>query len=144
LFLYLEMALLKYLMLKRRNTMNTCSECLLDSSGLLVITMFSGSITATNSSVAKVLENQQKQAETKRPHGEYQIYTYYVIRIYTYGVEIFLGKCPTTISSWVTTTVYILCTSASYSCDCLHMFFGSFLKTQKFYMVSKNLFPKCL
>jgi len=25
----------------------------------------------------------------------------------TYGVEIFLGKCPTTISSWITATAYI-------------------------------------
>jgi len=46
--------------------MNTCSECLPDSSGPLAITMLSGSINATNSSVAKVLEKQQKQAETKR------------------------------------------------------------------------------
>jgi len=49
-------------MLKRRDTMNTCSECLPDASGPLVIIMPSGSITATNSSVAKVLEKQQKQA----------------------------------------------------------------------------------
>jgi len=40
--------------------MNTCSECLPDTSGPLVITMPSGSITATSSSVAKVLEKQQK------------------------------------------------------------------------------------
>jgi len=36
-----------------------------NASGPLAITMPSGSITATNSSVAKVLEKQQKQAETK-------------------------------------------------------------------------------
>ena len=71
------MALLKYLMLKQRDTMETYSECLPDASGSLVITMPSGSITATNPSVAKVLEKQQKQAETKRPctHSEYLIYT---------------------------------------------------------------------
>jgi len=45
-----------------------------DSSGPLAITMPSGSITAANSSVAKMLEKQQKQAETKRLCGEYQIY----------------------------------------------------------------------
>jgi len=65
------MALLKYLMLERRDTLHTCSECLPDSSGLLAITIPSGSITAANSSVVKVLEKQQKQAETKRPCGEY-------------------------------------------------------------------------
>jgi len=65
------MALLKYPTLKQRNITNTCSECLLDASGPLVITMPSGSITVTNSSVAKVLEKQQKQSETKRPHGQY-------------------------------------------------------------------------
>jgi len=42
-----------------------------DASGPLAITMPSGSITATNSSAAKVLEKQQKQAEIKRPHGQY-------------------------------------------------------------------------
>ena len=36
--------------------------------------MPSGSITATNSSVVKMLEKQQKQAETKKPRGEYRIY----------------------------------------------------------------------
>jgi len=41
-----------------------------DASGPLVITMPSGSIAAGNSSVAKVLEKQQKQAETKKLHGE--------------------------------------------------------------------------
>jgi len=56
--------------------MNACSECLPDASGPLAITMPSGSITATNSSVAKLLEKQQKQAETKNLHGEYQIYIY--------------------------------------------------------------------
>jgi len=71
LLMYLEMALCKYLTLKQHNTTNTCSECLPDSSGPLAITMLSGSITATNLSVAKVLEKQQKQAETKRPYGEY-------------------------------------------------------------------------
>jgi len=50
-------------------------ECLPDASGSLVIEMPSGSITATNSSVAKVLEKQQKQAKTKRLRGEYRIYT---------------------------------------------------------------------
>jgi len=69
--LYLEMALLKYFMLKRCDTMNTCSECLPDSSGLLAITMPSGSITAANSNVVKVLEKQQKQVEAKMPCGEY-------------------------------------------------------------------------
>jgi len=52
LFLYLEMALLKYLTLKWCDTTNTLSECLLDASGPLAIC---GSITAANSSVAKVL-----------------------------------------------------------------------------------------
>jgi len=93
--------------------MNTCSDCLPNASGSLAITMSSGFITATNSSVVKVLEKQQKQAETKRPRGEYRIYTYYIIRIYMYGVEIFLGKCPTTISSWVTATAHVSCTSAN-------------------------------
>jgi len=63
--LYLEMALLKCFMLKQCNTMNTCSECLPDSSGPLAITIPSGSIIATNSSIVKMLEKQQKQAETK-------------------------------------------------------------------------------
>jgi len=49
-------------MLKQRDTMNTCSECLPDASGPPTITMPSGSITAANSSVAKVLEKQKKQA----------------------------------------------------------------------------------
>jgi len=75
---------------------NTCLECLPDDSGPLAITMPSGSSTAINSSVAKVLE---KQAESKRRHGQHQIYAHYIIRIYVYGVEIFLCKCPTTISS---------------------------------------------
>jgi len=83
-FLNLEMALLKYLTLKQSDTMNTCSECLLNASGPLVITMSSGSITAANSSVVKVLEKQQKQAETKKSRGEYLIYNYYIIRIYIY------------------------------------------------------------
>jgi len=56
----LEMALLRYLMLKRHNTTNTCLECLPDASGPLAITMPSGFITATNSSVAKVLEKSSK------------------------------------------------------------------------------------
>jgi len=56
------MAFLKYLTLKQCDTINTCLECLPDASGPLAITMPSGSITATNSSVAKVLEKQQKQA----------------------------------------------------------------------------------
>jgi len=43
--------------------MNTCSECLPDTSGPLAITMPSGSITAANSSLVKMLEKQQKQAE---------------------------------------------------------------------------------
>jgi len=81
-------------MLKQHDTTNTCSKCLPDASGPLAITMPSGSITADNSSVAKVLEKQQKQAETKKLCGEYRVYMYYIIRIYTYGVEIFLGKCP--------------------------------------------------
>jgi len=68
------MAPLKYLTLKWHDTTNTFSEFLPDSSGLLAITMPSGSITVANSSVVKVLEKQQKQAEPKRPHGEYQIY----------------------------------------------------------------------
>jgi len=42
-----------------------------DASGPLAITMPSGSITAANSSVVEVLEKQQKQAETERPHGQY-------------------------------------------------------------------------
>jgi len=50
------MALLKYLTLKRSDATNTCSECLPDASGPLAITMPSDSITAANSSVAKVLE----------------------------------------------------------------------------------------
>jgi len=51
--------------------MNTCSECFPDASGPLVIKMPSGSITAANSNVVKVLEKQQKQAETKKLCGEY-------------------------------------------------------------------------
>jgi len=54
------MALLKYLMLKQRDTMNTCSECLLYASGPLEITMPSGSITAANSSVAEVLRKSSR------------------------------------------------------------------------------------
>ena len=71
------MALLKYLKLKRRDTTKTYSECLPDASGPLAITIPNGSITAANSSVTKVLEKQQKQAETKRPctRGEYRVYT---------------------------------------------------------------------
>ena len=65
------MALLKYLTLKRRNTSKPSSECLSDPSGPLAITMPSGSITAANSSVAKVLEH----PETRKLRGEYQIYT---------------------------------------------------------------------
>jgi len=62
--------------------MNTCSECLPDASGPLAITMPSSSITATNSGVAKVLKKQQKQAETKKPHGEYlNIYVLYCLNI---------------------------------------------------------------
>ena len=61
------MALLKYLKLKWLDTTKTYSECLPDASSPLAITMPSGSITAANSSVTKVLEKQQKQAETKRP-----------------------------------------------------------------------------
>jgi len=58
-------------MLKRRDTTNTCSECLPDASGPLAITMPSGSITTANSSLVKMLEKQQKQAETKlKPCGE--------------------------------------------------------------------------
>ena len=68
------MALLKYLTLKRHNTTKTSSECLPDASGPLAITMPSGSITATNSSVAKVLEH----PETRKQRGEYQIYSYMV------------------------------------------------------------------
>ena len=64
------MALLKYLTLKRHNTAKTSSECLPDASGPLAITMLSGSITATNSSVAKVLQH----PETRKQRGEYQIY----------------------------------------------------------------------
>jgi len=60
------MALLKYPTLKRCDTTNTCLECLPDASGPLAITMSSGSITAANSSVAKVLEKQQKQAGRSR------------------------------------------------------------------------------
>jgi len=41
-----------------------------DASGPLAITMPSGSITAVNSNVAKVLEKQQEQAETKLPCGQ--------------------------------------------------------------------------
>jgi len=37
-----------------------------DASGPLAITMPSDSITATNSSVVKVLEKQKKQAKTKK------------------------------------------------------------------------------
>jgi len=95
-------------------------------------TMPSGSITAANSNVAKVLEKWQKQSETKRPPGQYRIYTYYIIRIYKYGVEIFFCKCPTIISFWVTATMYILCTSTCYalrySCDCLCAFISSFFE----------------
>ena len=68
------MALLKYL--KRCHKTTTSLECLLDACGPLAITMSSSCITAANSSVAKVLEKQQKQAETKElhAHGEYRIY----------------------------------------------------------------------
>jgi len=71
LFWYLEMVLLKYLTLKRRDTIKT--ECLPDASGPLSIEIPSGSITATNSSVVKVLEKQQKM--TKRQRGKYRTYT---------------------------------------------------------------------
>jgi len=74
-----EMAPLKYLTLKQHDTTKTCSECLPDASGPLVITIPSGSITAANSSVLKMLEKQcreQKQVETKKPHCEYQMYSY--------------------------------------------------------------------
>ena len=64
------MALLKYLMLKWLDTTKTISECLPDASGPLVITMPSGSITAANSTVVKVLEH----PETKKRRGEYWIY----------------------------------------------------------------------
>jgi len=80
--LSLEMTLLKYLTLKRHDITNTCSECLPDASGPLAITMPSGSITTTNSSVVKVLEKQQKQVETKRMCGEYQIYQVYNVLYY--------------------------------------------------------------
>jgi len=80
------MALLKYLMLKRHDTTNTCSECLPDASGPLAITLPSGSITAANSSVAKVLEKQQKQAETKKTCGEYQIYIRIILSEYIHMV----------------------------------------------------------
>ena len=56
------MALLKYLTLKRRDTSKTSSECLPDPSGPLVITMPSGSITAANPSVAKVLEHPETRS----------------------------------------------------------------------------------
>jgi len=55
--LYLEMALLKYFILKRHDKMKTS---LPDASGPLAITMPSGSIIAANSSVAKVIEKQLK------------------------------------------------------------------------------------
>jgi len=48
-------------MLKQHNTTKTRSECLPAASGPLVITIPSGSITAADSSVAKVLEIQLKQ-----------------------------------------------------------------------------------
>ena len=59
------MELFKYFKLKRQDTTKTYSECLPDASSplQLAITMPSGSITVANSSVMKVLEKQQKQAE---------------------------------------------------------------------------------
>ena len=62
------MALLKYLTVKRNPATKTCSEYLPDPSGPLAITMPSGSITVANSNVVKMLEKQQKQVETKKPH----------------------------------------------------------------------------
>ena len=59
------MALLKYLTVKQNPTTKTY---LPDASDPLAITMPSGSITATNSNVVKMLEKQQKQVETKKPH----------------------------------------------------------------------------
>ena len=61
------MALLQYL--KQRNKTTTSSEFLPDIPMVdpLVIAMLSSCITAANSSVAKVLEKQQKQVETKEP-----------------------------------------------------------------------------
>jgi len=70
--LYLEMALLKYLTLKWNDTTNTCSECLPDASGPL--------------GVVKVLEKQQKQAETKKPCGEYLIYIIIILSEYIHMV----------------------------------------------------------
>ena len=61
-------------MLKQHSAMKPCSECFPGASGSLAITMPSGSITAANSSVAKVLEKHQKQAETK----SYVVNTEYV------------------------------------------------------------------
>jgi len=83
--LYLEIVLLKYLILKQCDTIKTYSECLPDSSGPLAITMPSGFITATNLSVAKVLESSRNKMKPKGQvvNTKYS-YTYYVIRIYTY------------------------------------------------------------
>ena len=74
LFLYLDMALLRYLKLKRevKQRDDISKDCLPDANGPLAVKMPSSSITVANSSVAKVLEKQQKQAE---PRGEYRIYT---------------------------------------------------------------------
>ena len=59
------MAILKHLTLKQHNTTKSHSECLPGASGPQAITMPNGSITATISSVAKVLEKQQKRAKPK-------------------------------------------------------------------------------
>ena len=70
------MALLKYLTLKRREATKSFSECLPNPSGPLALAMPSSSITAANSSVAKVLEKHQKpQTEAKKSRGEYRTYT---------------------------------------------------------------------
>lgn len=62
------MTLLKYFKLKQSNR---SFEYLLDVNGPLTIKMPNGSITAFNSSVAKMLEKQQTQAETNNSCGQY-------------------------------------------------------------------------
>jgi len=106
LFLYLEMALLKYLTLKQHNTMNTLSECLPDASGPLAIC---GSITAANSNVVQVLEKQQyEQTETKRQRDEYHIYMLYYQNIYIWCRDISWQVSNNNIFSGYCNHVYIV------------------------------------
>ena len=62
------MALLKYLTLKQREATKNFSEYLPDPSGPLALAMPSSSITAANSSVAKVLESTRNHKRKPKSH----------------------------------------------------------------------------